>query len=642
MTDDASSEAAGASAGGATPLVPEATPAVPAFEIRKVAPPTAQERQTRRDAMESAIKFGAAPYRDAEGKARYVSFREANNAPVEAWKRDREAKRGYRRTQYARKAAGQMVWHPEDQIELGKRLGVIYHREGRSVEGAAERGLYDAIWRYEHVWDSFTVPRRFGRDIIETGRIAAVAEEEGRKLQAEDLKAVGGFWVRDRKNNGLIYVVPNPDPNAPAEDSLVAGEGDDSVIGMADPGGITRSVLDIVPEVYDPAGFYDVEEDAENGGLVIVGQADDADGFLQLAGGRQPQEPQRRKLQPEALEHVADGFLAVLDAGSGPDDPLWQQLARLVAEILPGTGHVLSAREAYVAFQAAAAAMEDGDWEEALLKGGEALLDLAGAVPAIGDLMRLGKGAVKVANLLLRLGRRIDVEPRVLAMAAAGGAGKGRGVFEELPGVGRGQAQKGPNERFVLPENQKSITVLEGATTPIWKSFPETGTRLYRVPGEPVADRVLARGYPLGFRSSGHYKSFIQPVQEKVRELDPDAVIAIKGSAVTGQGFDKVKGTYTNGFFDSGVEASDYDIAIVSSKLFKLVEKEGIKVYREAGNTRVMNSETLKVVGLQEEFEHMKRIAGGRDVSLVIYESLDGLQAKGTMMTLGRELGEIQ
>ena len=227
MTDDASPEAAGNAAGG--PLPPARDDA--SFTIRKVPLPTALERQARRDAMESAIKFGAAPYRDAEGQARYVFFKEANNAPVEAWKRDREAKRGFRRTQQARKAAGQLIWHPEDQIELAKRLGVIYHREGRSVEGAAERGLYDAIWRYEHIWDSFTVPRRFGRDTLETGRIAAVAEEEARKLQAEDPKARGGFWVRDRKNNGLIYVVPNADPELVAAESAA----DKEVKGAAPP-----------------------------------------------------------------------------------------------------------------------------------------------------------------------------------------------------------------------------------------------------------------------------------------------------------------------------------------------------------------------------------------------------------------------
>jgi len=169
------------------------------FTIRKVPPPTAQERQKRRDAMERVIKFGAAPYRDAEGKARCVFFKEANkeanNAPVEACKHDRGAKRGYRRTQYARKAAGQMAWHPEDQIELAKRLGVIYHREGRSVEGAAERGLYDAIWRYEHVFD-----RCAGSDRQPTDR----------RLHRRTRRSVGAgisagcFRIRSRSGTGGV------------------------------------------------------------------------------------------------------------------------------------------------------------------------------------------------------------------------------------------------------------------------------------------------------------------------------------------------------------------------------------------------------------------------------------------------------
>jgi hypothetical protein len=77
MTDDASPEAAGEEAGGPFPPARE----MPRSTIRKVPPPTAADRQARRDAMERAIRFGAAPYRDGEGKARYVFFREANNAP---------------------------------------------------------------------------------------------------------------------------------------------------------------------------------------------------------------------------------------------------------------------------------------------------------------------------------------------------------------------------------------------------------------------------------------------------------------------------------------------------------------------------------------------------------------------------------
>ncbi|MEO3429716.1 hypothetical protein AAFN88_12700 [Pelagibius sp. CAU 1746] len=439
MTDDASVEAAGEAAGG--PPVPAR--AEPAFTIRNVPLPTAEDRRARRAAMDRAIEFGAAPYRDAEGRARYVVFKDANNAPVEAWTRDREAKRGYRRTQYARKAAGQMAWHPEDQIELAKRLGVIHHREGRSVEGAAERGLYDAIWRYEHVWDSFTVPRRIGGgsavQIIDTGRIAAVAEEEARKLQAEDPRAIGGFWVRDRKNNGLIYVVPNPDPEAAVEDTLSGGQGADSLAGDADIDIALEQFypadeFDIPTESYDPSGFYQLEETEDGSGVFVLTSKGFGEGGMQVAAERR--RAGRYEIAQTTLDDVFDGIVAVLDSGRDANDPAWQQLARIAAEVAPGTGNVLSAREAYIAFKAAATAMEKGDWGEALLNGGEALFNAAGAVPAFGELLRLGKGAVKVANLLYQVGRTTGARPVVAAMA--------RSADELAPLVKRSKQNRGP------------------------------------------------------------------------------------------------------------------------------------------------------------------------------------------------------
>ncbi|MGF1629627.1 MAG: hypothetical protein ACFCUT_09165, partial [Kiloniellaceae bacterium] len=58
------------------------------FALRRVAPATAAERRMREEGMARALKRGAAPYRDAEGQPRYVFFKDANNAPVEAWRRD--------------------------------------------------------------------------------------------------------------------------------------------------------------------------------------------------------------------------------------------------------------------------------------------------------------------------------------------------------------------------------------------------------------------------------------------------------------------------------------------------------------------------------------------------------------------------
>ena len=102
---------------------------------------------------------------------------------------------------------------PGDREEIAKRLAVLHHREGSDIEGAVRRGLFDAIWRYDHVYDSFTVPRRYGPHYIQTGRIAAVAEEARRKWQAQGLAPAAAFWVRNRRNTGLVLVTPKPDPD---------------------------------------------------------------------------------------------------------------------------------------------------------------------------------------------------------------------------------------------------------------------------------------------------------------------------------------------------------------------------------------------------------------------------------------------
>ncbi|HIP79763.1 MAG TPA: hypothetical protein EYH07_15035, partial [Kiloniellaceae bacterium] len=249
MTDDASPEAAGAGAGGP----PSAAPSPPQrrrpsiFDLRSVAPLGAEEQRVKEDAMARALEYGAAPVRDARGWALEVDFIEANGEAVEPWKHDREHKRLYRRSQKLAKAAGQLIGQPGDREEWGKRLARQFYREGSDPEGAVRRGLFEAIWRFDHVYDSFTVPRRYGPHIIKTGRIAAVAEEARRKWQAEGLAPEDVFWVRNRRNTGLVLVTPNPDPNAPAapvpEDlppaeapvqDILSGQGAETVTGKAD------------------------------------------------------------------------------------------------------------------------------------------------------------------------------------------------------------------------------------------------------------------------------------------------------------------------------------------------------------------------------------------------------------------------
>ena len=492
MTRKDLDNAAGEATRGAGPAAPaHPQPRRSIFDLRAVAPLGPEEQRAKEDAMARALVFGAAPVRDARGWALEVDFIEANGEAVEPWKHDREHKRLYRRSQKLAKAAGQLIGQPGDREEWGKRLARQFYREGSDPEGAVRRGLFEAIWRFDHVYDSFTVPRRYGPHIIKTGRIAAVAEEARRKWQAEGLAPEDVFWVRNRRNTGLVLVAPNPDPKAPAvpvpEDvvqeelapadtpaqDILSGQGAETVTGQADIEEAFEPFLpgddfDIPTEAYDPRGFYRLEEGEDGAVFVFDPEAAAADA--------------RRRIDPRSLDDLTDGFIAVLDAGRDPDDPQWQQLARLAAEVLPGTGHVLSAREAYIAFKAASTAMQNGDWEEALLKGGEALFNTAGAVPALGDLLRLGKGAVRVANLLVQMGRISGARPMVAAIA--------QGADGLAPAVRKSKRQRGPvrtlertpggdEARRLLAVRQKALRRMPGGF------FEQTAERAFTATGFP-------------------------------------------------------------------------------------------------------------------------------------------------------------
>ena len=479
--------------------------------------------------------------RDGRGWALEVDFIEANREAVEPWKHDRRDKRFYRRSQQVAKAAGQLIGQPGDRIELATRFARLHRREGSDVEGAVRRGLFDAIWRFDHVYDSYTVPRRYGTHIMKTGRVAAVAEEARRRWQAEGLAPADAFWVRNRRNTGLVLVSPNSDPDAPPPEVFQSGEGVETVVGQADleqafKPFLPRDDFDIPTESYDPSGFYRfVEGDDGRALFVFDPQADDVDA--------------QRQVDPRSLDDLAEGFIAALDAGRGPDDPQWKQSARFLAEILPVTGHVISAREAYLAFRAASTAMQNGDWEEALLKGGESLLNAAGAVPALGDLLRFGKGAVKLANLLLQMGHRTDIKPQVLAMASAGGGGKpGGGTGGWIGGgtgtPGRGKTPEGPKERFKLPPAEMTLT-RPAQTRPVLQRYDDVGTQLYVGQGEAVATRVWQQGVPLGFNSAEQLREFTEKAFDGIRQAAPDVQIALRGSSVTGKSYDRVRKTYT-------------------------------------------------------------------------------------------------
>ncbi len=82
-------------------------------------------------------------------------------------------------------------------------------------------------------------------------------------------------------------------------------------------------------------------------------------------------------------------------------------LGRTVLEVLPVSGEVLSALDAYYAFTGAAEALRDGDLEQALLRGGEGALAALFALPGIGIGARLTKKAAEAAGALVRWFRKV-------------------------------------------------------------------------------------------------------------------------------------------------------------------------------------------------------------------------------------------
>src|SRR3546814_17061145 len=125
--------------------------------------------------MARALKVGAKLYRGADGQSRFLFFKEANSAPVEPWVRDPRAKRGYRRVQELRKAAGQLIGQPGDRIEIAKRLGAPHWEPGSDIAGAAARGISDAISSGEHTYTTFAIHHRSGSTPLQKRRADAEA-----------------------------------------------------------------------------------------------------------------------------------------------------------------------------------------------------------------------------------------------------------------------------------------------------------------------------------------------------------------------------------------------------------------------------------------------------------------------------------
>lgn len=205
-------------------------------------------------------------------------------------------------------------------------------------------------------------------------------------------------------------------------------------------------------------------------------------------------------------------------------------------------------------------------------------------------------------------------------------------------GKAGGKRQSRQTRRFVLPVQDRKIDWNLELSAPERRHFPDTGTTLYSVPNHPVAEWVLRNGRPLGFKSNAAFRHFTDRLQREIGKLDPKARIAMRGSSINGLSYDDVNKGLSRRFFDTKVDsASDFDIAIVSPELLNLARQKGITILPRNGGLRTGPLEDeglLDMLGLWDLLQRLRSMSGKRRISFMIYESVEQLERRGTMMLL--------
>ncbi|MEQ1712462.1 MAG: hypothetical protein ABL908_13815 [Hyphomicrobium sp.] len=133
---------------------------------------------------------------------------------------------------------------------------------------------------------------------------------------------------------------------------------------------------------------------------------------------------------------------------------------------------------------------------------------------------------------------------------------------------------------------------------------------------------VLERGgLPLGFNSREDYAAFGRSARTALNEAGfPEAEPYIRGSAVTGFSYS------TGNAFDVG-RRSDYDIAIVSPRLFEVMRQSGVRLRSGGGRTEQFNWENAPSPKLAEWLRSVET-QYGREASIMIYRSQRDLELR--------------
>lgn len=124
-------------------------------------------------------------------------------------------------------------------------------------------------------------------------------------------------------------------------------------------------------------------------------------------------------------------------------------------------------------------------------------------------------------------------------------------------------------------------------------------TYTLRDPTSPVPRRMFGESLHGGLRTAGY----------------EGTIVHVQGSAVTGRSF------RTGRPFDVG-RRSDFDIALSGEKIISAARRAGIPI-KTGGHTRPLSTDQVRALGLEEVVARQSRLAGGRTVNFMLFESTD-------------------
>jgi len=176
-----------------------------------------------------------------------------------------------------------------------------------------------------------------------------------------------------------------------------------------------------------------------------------------------------------------------------------------------------------------------------------------------------------------------------------------------------------PKEPLASPPAKPSAPTLPAQAPGTGREVSPSGR-----PGPAAPGQV-----PLGFPDAESFASFGRQLHAGLKAAGfPDAYAVVRGSAVTGENFR----TYQP--FDAG-RVSDLDVALASNSLFQRAKDLGIDLRSGGNRTRPLGDDDLRDLGLFDLDEALRRQAG-RPVSIMIYDSLESVQQRGSSVPIPR------